>query len=281
MLGDDQTQRPNIRTTLDLLRRRWKAMVPFLLLPVAVLAFFVAVTRPISARMEYAAEGALAEGMNRPNRDWIDRSLGDAEVGVLWTGNTSRFSVWQNELFSRAVGDIYELGPPMDGGLPAKRLELDRRTGRLRGGGGEPFVLTDGAATPFGRLVEADRKRNVFLYEVAQPLRQAALVEGLHSNDTWSGPVVTYTRFACRGGAVTVALQSDPHLYTAPSTVRVRGTTLRTSVPPDGRAHTLTVPLRPRAGTCTAVFEISPTRVPGHGDLRTLGLHFNSFRYRP
>ena len=251
-------------------------------LPIAVLLLFAATHRPISARMEYAAEGALAEGMGKQQRDWVDRAVADSDrVAVLWTGNTSRFSVWQNEFFSRAIGDVYELGPAMEGGLPAKRLALDRRTGRLRGAAGERFVLTDGAATPVGRLLEADRKRNVFLYEVARPLRQAALVEGLHPNDTWSGPVVTYTRFACTGGAVSVALQSDPHLYAAASTVRVRGTSTRTSVPPDGRAHMLTVPLRPRGGTCTVVFDVSPTRVPGHGDLRTLGLHFNSFRFRP
>ena len=107
-------------------------------------------------------------------------------------------------------------------------------------------------------------------------MRQAALVEGLHPSDTWSGPLVTYRRFDCAGGSVSVALQSDPALYQAPSVVRVEGTAIRKRVPPDGRPHTLTVPLPP---SCVVRFAVSPVRVPGPNDPRPLGLHFNSFEY--
>jgi hypothetical protein len=34
------------------------------------------------------------------------------------------------------------------------------------------------------------------------------------------------------------------------------------------------------AGACAVTFDVSPAVVPGHGDLRRLGLHFNVFRYR-
>ena len=60
----------------------------------------------------------------------------------------------------------------------------------------------------------------------------------------------------------------------------MRAAGLTTTVPPDSRTHAFTVPLRPEDGVCTVTFEISPAVVPGHGDLRTLGLHFDSFRYR-
>ena len=63
--------------------RRWA-----LVLPVLTLVFFAGVHRPISARMEYAAEAALAEGMHKQHVDWIDRAVeGRGEVAVLWTGN--------------------------------------------------------------------------------------------------------------------------------------------------------------------------------------------------
>ena len=251
-----------------------------ILLPLGVLAFFLAVARPISARMEYAAAGALAEGMHKQDRKWIDSAVaGRGEVGVLWTGNGSRFSVWQNEFFNRSVGPVFYAGAPMEGGLPAEKVTLDRRTGVLHGAPDVPFVLTDGSAELVGDVVAKDGARNVFLYEVEPPLRQAALVEGLHPADTWSGPSVTYTRFDCASGTVAVALQSDPALYQEPSRVRVLGTNVSTTVPPDGRAHVLAAPLTPVDGRCVARFAVSPTRVPGPNDPRPLGLHFNSFRY--
>jgi hypothetical protein len=252
-----------------------------LALPIAVFAFFLAVTRPISARMEYAAAGALAEGMHKQQRDWIDRAVGGrGEVGVLWTGNASRFSVWQNEFFSGSVGRVFHIENPMEGGLPSAQLRLDRRTGSL-GSVDVPFVLTDGSAELVGDVVATDPARNVVLYEIEPPLRQAALVEGLHPADTWSGPLVSYTRFDCDGGSVAVSLQSDPALYQEPSTVRALGTAASARVPPDGRPHVLVAPLRAFDGRCYARFAVSPTRVPGPNDPRSLGLHFNSFTYRP
>ena len=251
-----------------------------ILLPLGVLAFFLAIARPISARMEYAAAGALAEGMHKQDREWIDRAVGGGgEVGVLWTGNGSRFSVWQNEFFNRSVGTVFSPGTPMEGGLPAAQVTFDRSTGVLHGAPDVPYVLTDGSAELVGEVVARDGARNVFLYKVEPPLRQAALVEGLHPADTWSGPSVTYTRFDCTGGTVAVALQSDAALYQEPSRVRVVGTKVSSTVPPDGRAHVLVAPLTPVDGRCVARFAVSPTKVPGPNDPRPLGLHFNSFRY--
>ena len=257
--------------------RRWA-----LALPVLTLVFFAGVHRPISARMEYAAEGALAEGMHKQHVDWIDRAVdGRGEVAVLWTGNASRFSVWQNEFFNRSVGRVFDVGRPLEGGLPTTPARLDARTGVLDGAPDGPFVLTDGSSELVGRVLERDARRNMLLYEVDRPLRQAALVEGLHPSDTWSGPLVRYTRFDCAGGSVAVSLQSDPALYQQPSLVRAVGTGVSTRVPPDGRAHVLVAPLEPVGGRCVARFRVTPTRVPGPKDPRRLGLHFNSFSYKP
>jgi hypothetical protein len=40
-------------------------------------------------------------------------------------------------------------------------------------------------------------------------------------------------------------------------------------------------PLTEVDGRCVARFDVSPTRQPGPNDPRALGLHFNSFQYRP
>ena len=105
--------------------------------------------------------------------------------------------------------------------------------------------------------------------------------------DTWSGAEVTYTRLDCRGGSVTVTLQSDPGLFTAPQRVTavVGGRAVaRAAVPPRG-VTALTARLRPSGSTCTARFVVAHTLVPRdvtHGanpDPRRLGLHFNAFGY--
>ena len=61
--------------------------------------------------------------------------------------------------------------------------------------------------------------------------------------------------------------------------MRVLGTKVSATVPPDGRPHVLVAPLTPVDGRCVARFAVSPTKVPGPNDPRPLGLHFNSFRY--
>jgi hypothetical protein len=92
---------------------------------------------------------------------------------------------------------------------------------------------------------------------------------------------VTFTEPECRGGRLTAALASDPHLFTRSQTVTAAGRSVRFQ---PTSTSTLTVPLRPRAdGTCRVVFRVSPTAVParvepGNADVRRLGVHFTSFR---
>jgi hypothetical protein len=43
------------------------------------------------------------------------------------------------------------------------------------------------------------------------------------------------------------------------------------------RTTTMTVPLR----HCAARFTVTPTRIPGRGDERRLGVHFLTFEYIP
>jgi hypothetical protein len=259
-----------------------------LALPLLVLTFFLVVQRPIEARLRYAAAGARAEGIMNPHRDWIDRAVqGRGEVAVLWTGNTSHFVVWENEFFSRSVGPVYHLGDPMGGGMPSTKATVDPATGVITADG-EPvqaeFALSDGSVTPAGEPLAADRKRGVFLYAVDPPLRTVTRVTGLHPNDTWSTGHVTYSRLACEGGTLTVLLHSDPNLFLRPQTVTARiggRVAARWTLVPRVQGREVTVPLRPENGVCTVDFTVRPTAVPGHGDLRRLGIHFSAFRYEP
>jgi hypothetical protein len=108
-------------------------------------------------------------------------------------------------------------------------------------------------------------------------------ITGLYPNDTWSGRSVTYTRTHCSGGHLTVALGSDPSLFTRTQvvTARERGHVVgRARIDPAGSAS-LAVALHPVDSVCTVHFDVARTAVPGHGDRRALGAHFLAFDYAP
>ncbi|MBA3245888.1 MAG: glycosyltransferase family 39 protein, partial [Actinobacteria bacterium] len=137
-----------------------------LVLPALVLGYFTLAIQPIHAGphgIERAAADALSEGIRVPHRDWIDRSVPDgARVAVLWTGRTHRFTVHQNELFSRSVGPVYTLGGPMPGGLPETAVLVDDRTGEVRRPDGtvvdSEFALTDGSVALAGEPLARDER---------------------------------------------------------------------------------------------------------------------------
>lgn len=260
-----------------LVPRRWAPA-----LPAAVLAYFALATQPIQAGphgMELAAAGALFDGIRVPQRDWIDRAVpDDAEVAALWTGLPHRFTVNQNEFFSRSVGPVYTLGGPMPGGLPETVVTTDEQTGEIRREDGSvvraEYAVADGSVALDGTPIARDEWLGLTLYRTNGTLISTTTVTGVY-DDQWSGPEVTYRRVRCQGGTLTVTLEGDPGLFDEPQTVR-SGTHVAV-VPPKERVE-LTVPLDSRNGVCTARFTTA-TRAPA-GDDRELGIHFRAFEYR-
>jgi len=261
-----------------------------LALPAVVLVCYATVIQPIHAGphgMEQAAAGALFEGIRTGERDWIDRAVGDESVAVLWTGKTNRFTVLMNEFFNRSVGPVYTLGGPMPGGLPETAVRVDPKTGEIRrlADGSvveEGYVLTDGTVALDGDPVAADEALGITVYGVGGPLVSTTHVTGV-DNDFWSGPDASYRRVRCRGGTLEVTLGSDPGTFKREQTVLATdadGNAL-SSVTFDPRETVkLRVPLRPQNDVCTVHFRISPTAVPGGGDLRELGARFLAFDYK-
>ncbi len=264
-----------------------------LVLPLLVLAYFAVSQKPIEGKYRRTSILDLFQGITAPHPDWIDRAVGgDADVTLVWSGNTDKYSIWENEFFNRSVRRFYYTSTPLAGDLPEQPLTADRATGLMRGPDGEvvraDYVLTDGSVDVGGLVVARDARKGILLRRIGGPLRQVSRVEGLYPQDTWSGRTVTYTRLDCSGGAVRVLVHSDPGLFRRPQALtayvggRVAG---RRSVDPAG-SQTLTVPLRSRRGTCSVRFVVTPTAVPAvatggqNPDPRELGLHFDSFDYR-
>jgi hypothetical protein len=88
---------------------------------------------------------------------------------------------------------------------------------------------------------------------------------------------------------VAVTLQSDPGLFTKPTTVVASADgrrVARASVAPTA-TELLTVPLVRHGESCVVRFTVSPTAVPKvvtngqNPDPRELGVHFTRFTYEP
>ncbi len=101
-----------------------------LVLPGLVLVYFAVSQHPIVAEHRFRSAQHLFGGISSQQRDWIDRAVGsDADVSLVWTGTSDKFTVWENELFNRSVGRIYTTGPAVPGGLAQTPVRVDRRTG--------------------------------------------------------------------------------------------------------------------------------------------------------
>jgi hypothetical protein len=267
-----------------------------LLLPAIVLVYFAISHHPVVAEDRYRSEQHLFGGIRMAHADWIDRVVGTrANVSMVWTGVSDKFSVWENEFFNRSVGTIYTIGPAVPGGLAQVPLTVDGDTGDLLSAGGHSvradYALTDASLELAGRKVAEDPRTTMVVYRVYGALRKLSFVTGLYPEGTWSKGLVTYRRNGCGGGVLDVELQSDPALFLKPNDViaRVRGRVVaRAKVFPTHR-KTLRVPLRPEPGTdrCVVRFNVARTAIPAvvtgglNPDPRPLGMHFNRFTYRP
>ena len=269
-----------------------------LVLPVLVLVYFAVSQAAIESKHREQSLEALFGGISSPplHLDWIDRKVGsDVKVAAVWTGNTDKHTIWENELFNRSVGTIYRTGEELPGGLAQTPVKVSLATGDLLASGRPVrarYALADTSLALKGTVIGRDVAKRMVLYRVDGPLRQIARVSGIYG-DTWSGKDVTYTRLDCRGGTLAVQLQSDANLFTRPNVVTassgsrsVPRTLTSVTVPVTGTA-TMRVPLSPADGRCVVHFRVADTAVPAvvlgppNTDTRELGVHFNRFTYRP
>jgi hypothetical protein len=270
-----------------LVPRRWA-----LALPLATLLFLAGVSHNVwfgEHGFRQASVGALFQGIRVGDRDWIDRAVPEqATVAFVWKGVTDRFAVNQNEFFNRSVGPVYFIGGPTPGNLAETEVAIDEATGEIRTVAGERvdtrYLLAEDVVSPDGVVVARDPGIGLTLWRVAGTLvATATRIEGRYPGDTWSARTVTWTRERCRGGTLTVSLSSDPQLFDDDQVVSasVAGKVVgRARIAPAGTAQ-LRVRPRPERGTCRVVFRVARTKVPGGGDARELGAHFNTFDYRP
>lgn len=261
-----------------------------LVLPLLVLALYVAAVQPVDSRMQRASIGALFQGITRSDRDWITAVVGTGDPGrvaVVWTGAVDRLAVNENEFFNRDVGPVYTLNGPVPGGLAQTPVSLDRATGRYLAAGKSvrvSDVLVDTGASVVGRKIAADDKKGLVLLHVGGALRAVYLTGGIDA-DAWAGRTATYRQFDCRGGRLAVTLGSDPHLFHRAQMVEAfeHGRRVGVAHVPPAATTVLRVPLiASKSGVCVVRFRASRTLVPalvlpGSTDARSLGARFVGF----
>lgn len=264
-----------------------------LVLPGLVLVYFAVSQHPIVEQHRYRAAQHLFGGITTEYRDWVDRVVGrNADVSFLWTGSSDKFTVWENEIFSRSLGSIYTTGPSVPGGLAQTPVTIKPIDGYARREDGKrvraSYVLTDATGELAGEEVGEDGRARLRLYRVNGPLRQVAFVDGLYPQDTWSGKHVTYTRHDCRGGTLEIEVQSDAAIFHEPNTLFIRTDSRvdRILIDPLVRLVRARIPLESDGEKCVVRFTVDNTVIPAvvtngeNTDPRELGLHFNRFTYR-
>ena len=252
-----------------LLPRRYAVVLPLLML-----VYFGLVQRPVESRTTFASRGALFQGIRGVPRDWIDTHA-KGEVAAIWTGKTDVHVIWENELFNRSVGPVYNVQQPIPGGLASTDVAVGA-DGYLRAGGKAVtarYALADGSLDLNGTKVASDTPLGINLWRIGGRVRSLTQVSGLYPNDTWSGRTVGYRRLECTGGSVRVSLLGDATLFHAPQTVLAGRVAHRVQ---PGVPTMIVVPLR----DCRVRFQVSPTRTAPN-DPRRLGIHFLSFEYLP
>ena len=124
-----------------------------LALPLIVLVYWLVAAKPIwygpyPYGVKQAGAGALFQGIRGVQRDWIDRAVpAGADVAVLWTSRSDRFTVNQNEFFNRSVGQVYYTVRPTDGGdcgAARRGRQADGHCAARRRERGAPRLRADG-----------------------------------------------------------------------------------------------------------------------------------------
>ncbi|MGZ4400150.1 MAG: glycosyltransferase family 39 protein [Gaiellaceae bacterium] len=275
-----------------------------LVLPLLLLVYYGLSLRVIenwTHGVRQASIASLYQGIGVPDRDWIDRAVGasDDSVPILWCGQdcgpqVTAFDVWQNEFFSRSVGQVYDLSQGGRGTLPAaineKPLLRDRhdvyRVGTREGPRVRTrYVVANTSLYLDGDVVAQDPHTGLALIRLDGPLRTGFL--GVYA-DSWTRPRAVDRRASCAtGSSLELLLASDGSLFRRPQTVVARAARRllgKADVPPATTGVRWRLPLHPVAGSCSIELSVTPTAVParvlpGSQDERSLGVRVLSYRY--
>ena len=195
--------------------------------PAAVLAFFIASTNSVFGAVEFLSGATRHAGGLSGDPSWIDHKIGkNARAEFLFTTEiTDPHVLWQSEFWNRSVHRVFGV-TAQDPSIPDVTAPLDPATGRIVPGlpAGSPDLKPKYVVAASTVAVDGERiAQNGFLslYRVRAPLRLTSITAGV-SPDTWTGASAAYTRYVVPRGASRVDVLVERHGISGPPPAKVR-----------------------------------------------------------
>ena len=203
---------------------------------------------------------------------------------MIWSGNTSAYAIWENEIFNRSLRRFYFLHSQLAGDLPETKVTVDPETGLMTAHGTpvlSRWAVTDSSVELEGREVAQDPRTGMTLLR-----DQGAAAAGLDRHRPLpGGHVVGQVRLV--HAARLQGRRADGRAPERPGALQEAadrsspasaGSRWRCAQIPAGAARDFVVPLPSDDPVCNVDFEVSPTAVPAvvtkgfNQDTRELGL---------
>jgi hypothetical protein len=195
-------------------------------IPLGLAALFLLSNHPVTGQLRQFSIATSGEPAINPNREWIRTTVGDTEVGYLFTAAPDAFSSSRTMLsvgfWNPSVGPVVHLGEPEICRLPAHAGRIDGATGGIivEGGGGLPrYLIAPAGLDVAGSAIAAQGP--LVLYRTAAPASLRQSVDGVYA-DRWMGADASYARYTGGPGKVTIDLSRQIHTADAvPSIVQI------------------------------------------------------------
>ncbi|MFL5972671.1 MAG: hypothetical protein ACJ750_09825 [Gaiellaceae bacterium] len=196
-------------------------------IPLGLCAFLALSSHSVREAFRPTAALMIQDAALQPNPQWISDTVGDADVGYLFTGDSDVFGSSRTMLsvnfWNPPVRSVIHVGPRELCQLPSREARIDPRTGRISASDGRG--LPRHLVAPVGRDlagVAVARQGPLILYRTIEPVSLLQSTEGVYS-DTWMGRDSAYTRYyGPVPGQATVALSREHFTADAvPSQVRI------------------------------------------------------------
>ena len=196
-------------------------------IPLGLCAFLAVSSHSVRETFRTAAVLTSQEPALNPNQQWVSDTVGDVDVGYLFTGDSDVFASSRTMLsvnfWNPQVRSVIHVGPRELCQLPSREARIDPGTGRIVAADGRR--LPRHLVAPVGRELAGSavaRQGPLVLYRTIEPVSLLQSTEGVYS-DRWMGSDAAYTRYyGPAPGQATVALSREHYTADAvPSQVRI------------------------------------------------------------
>jgi hypothetical protein len=185
-----------------------------LAIPLGLCVFLAISSHSVRGAFPPTADLMRQDPALNPNPQWISDTVGDVDVGYLFTGDSdvvgSSRTMLSVNFWNPPVRSVIHVGSREVCQLPSREARIDPRTGRIIAADGRDlprYLVAPVGRDPTGSAVR--RQGPLVLYRTIDPVSLLQLTEGVYS-DRWMGRDATYSRYyGPAPGQATVALSRE------------------------------------------------------------------------